>query len=66
MPYLADHPPLHILVAAFVGVKSPGTSDSPKAMREAMATLGERRDVHEGFKDAVILDFDRLKAAARR
>jgi hypothetical protein len=57
---------VHILVAAFVGWKPPqsGAANSPDALRQAMEVLGVRRDVHAGFRDAVILDFRRLKTEA--
>jgi hypothetical protein len=69
LPYLAEHPPLHIVVAAFVGVKPRRKGNLPNSthdLREAMQALGSRRDVHEGFRDPVILDFDRLKTEAAR
>jgi hypothetical protein len=63
LPYLAEHPPTHILVAAFVGWK-------PKEKRSATIDdlareLGpgfQQRDVHDGL-GAPVLDFARLKAA---
>jgi hypothetical protein len=78
LPYLADHPPTHILVAGFVGwqprreqPQRPGRPPRdptlpPDATPEAMAIaagLGTGRDVHAGM-GTVVLDFVKLRRAA--
>jgi hypothetical protein len=59
---------MHIVVAAFAGVKSARRDqpNAPEVLREAVQALGTRADVHAGMRDAVILDFDRLKAEAAK
>jgi hypothetical protein len=67
LPYLAEHPPTHILVAGLVGLKSrrngmPPAGSDLAALRQEFGT----GDVHAGMRNAAILDFDRLKAASTR
>jgi hypothetical protein len=66
LPYLRDHPPVHILVAGFFGWKarrsmSAARNDPMALASEAGPGFDVARDVHDRF-DAVILDFERLKA----
>jgi hypothetical protein len=70
LPYLAEHPPTHILVARFVGFKpgakrppSGSTRRPPRDLDHLRAALGHGADVHAGLGGAAILDFGRLKAA---
>jgi hypothetical protein len=68
LPYLAEHPPVDILVAGFVGFKPRSRGSSLPGPREAADlaaalgpgfTIGE--DVHAGLTQVAILDFAQLK-----
>jgi hypothetical protein len=69
--YWADHPPTHVLVAAFLGVK-PRPAPAASAMRvgeigapgdvgQLMASLGDG-DPYQGCKGPAVYDFTALKA----
>jgi hypothetical protein len=69
-PYLADHPPVHLLVAAYLGVKSPRHERPAVAAQDLRAIRSElpagtfaERNVHEGLGE-VVLDFEELKRRA--
>ena len=69
LPYLAEHPPAHILLAGLAGFKRPQAAVPAKAgaqdLAEWRAVLGAG-DVHAGLREGVILDFNRLRAASKR
>ncbi len=74
--YWINHPPLHLMVAAYLGVgeiakptrppplaRSPGTQTENLDVGAVLAELGSSftgRDVHVGLAP-VVLDFDQLK-----
>jgi hypothetical protein len=60
LPYLAEHPPVHILVAGFVGFK-PRRRPARDDVAEWRHRLGSG-DVHAGMQAPVMLDFAALKA----
>lgn len=69
-PYLTDHPPVHLLVAAYLGVKptrAAGRPHNPAPPSDVAELLqhgfAAKQDVHEGFGSAAILDFAELKRA---
>jgi hypothetical protein len=73
LPYLAEHPPMHILVAGFVGFKprSQGSAaPEPCEAADLAAAVGSGfgigPDVHAGLPQAAILDFAQLKSRAGR
>jgi hypothetical protein len=76
--YWAEHPPLHILVGAYLGIakhRRKGESSAPQSQRSAansdmaalLAELGPgfgTGDVHAGL-DPVVLDFSELQRRDR-
>jgi len=71
LPYLIEHPPVHILVAGFVGFKPRSLGSSAPGPREAAdlaAAVGPGfavgPDVHAGLPQPAILDFAQLKSRA--
>jgi hypothetical protein len=71
LPYWEQHPPLHLLVAAYLGVKPSGKKAKMPDNREAIADLAKHGsflpgagwgtgDPHEGLR-APILNFEELK-----
>jgi hypothetical protein len=66
LPYLAEHPPVHLLVAGLAGFKPRrGPEMGPRDLLQELGPAFAARDPHEGLP-AVILDFDRLKAEAMK
>jgi hypothetical protein len=68
LPYLLEHPPAHILLAALLGCKPRSSGRSASGSREAAELaaavgpgFGVGRDVHAGLPRAAILDFLQLR-----
>ena len=58
MAYWADHPPAHILLAAFLGGgrdrQKPGPTAAPQAMLDKLGPGFHAGDVHSGLGAAVL------------
>jgi hypothetical protein len=78
LAYWADHPPVHVLLAAFMGVKPQGSADAGYRP-VTMADVAELRrgganipvqniPLHRGLRGPGVIDFEELKqqALARR